>query len=249
MGILRHKGYIERDYAEVPEFSAYNEFAGDRIPRSEWKERIEHLNEIGGQPYHWHKRFGKIKNQKSTNYCWCYGTVAALETSMIMSGVSGIELNAHAVAYKGKHGANRGGYGVEACRYIEQYGVPEIRVMPEFTRTTKWSAEVQENAKLNGLADFSELGRSDFEGVVSALIGPRPSPVTLAFSWWRHLVCGLGVAIKGDDFGLIIANSWGTRYSAGGLSGGYGIIWGRKAVPFESVVARFADARWEPKNA
>ncbi len=240
-----NRGYIERDYVAVPEFSAFNEFSGDRLPRSQWKERVEHLDAIKGQPYHWHKKYCKIKNQRSTNYCWCYGTVAALETSLATSGIGGIELNAHATAYRGKRGVNRGGYGVEACRYIQDFGVPEESVLSEFTKTRNWSEDVQKNAALHGLADFRELGRSDFEGVVSALIGPDPSPVTLAFSWWRHLVCGLGVAINGSDVGLIIANSHGTRYKAGGLSGGYGIIWGSRAVPFESVVVQFPRARWE----
>lgn len=245
----RHRGYIERDWSEYPEFCSYPEFSAGYIPRSEWVDRIEHLNQIKAQPVHWHKAKCQIKQQARTNYCWAYGTVSGIETAYAMSGVSDIELNAHAVAYRGKRGANKGGFGLEACHYIQDAGIPETKVLAEFTRQTKWSDEVATNAQQHKLYEFEELPRDDaFEAVVSALIGKSPCCATVAFSWWRHLCLAVGVAVrKRSQFGLIVANSWGKNWSAGGEVGGYGIIWDEKgkADPFEAIAIRGVKARKE----
>lgn len=168
------KGYIPRDYEEVPEFSAYREFTGPRVPRSEWKERIEYLNEIKAQPVHWHKKDVEILNQKSWGYCWMYGTVACVANAYAHQGTGDPRFNAHAVAYRGKKGVNRGGFGVEACRYIQDWGIPTKDSIPEYTKSTRWSEEASRDAAQHKLVDFEELGRDDFDGVVSALIGPDP---------------------------------------------------------------------------
>lgn len=245
----RYRGYVERDYKSYPEFGSYREFSGGYIPRSEWIGRIEHLNEIKGQPVHWHKAKCQIKQQARTNYCWCYGTVSGIETAYAMSGISDIELNAHAVAFRGKRGANKGGFGLEACHYVQDYGIPETQVLAEFTKTVRWSDPVQQNASQHKLYEFEELPRNDsFEAVASALLGDKPCSCTVAFSWWRHLVLAVGVAVRRrNQFGLIIANSWGKNWSLGGEVGGYGIIWDErgKADPFEAIAIRGVKARKE----
>lgn len=240
------KGYIDRSYVDVPEFSAYPEFSGARIPRSEWKERVDYLDDMESQPYHWHRHGQPIMNQKNWPYCWSYGTVAAIKTAYSIQGVGHVDLNAFALAYKIKGGKRRGGFAVEACKGVQEFGIPTHSSLKEFTRTTNWSDKVSDDASRHKLVEFEELGRRDFEGVISALIGPRPCPVTLAFSWWKHLVVGLGVTFnKSGDIGIIIANSWGTGWGDGGLSKGYGIIWGDKAVPYEAVAVRAIKAREE----
>lgn len=240
------KGYVERSYVDVPEFSVFNEFSGPRLPRHEWKDRIDYLNELQIQPYHWHKHEQTIMNQRAYPYCWAYGTVGAVKTAYSIQGAGHIDLNAFALAYRIKNGARRGGFAVEACKGIQKWGVPTHKSLPEFTHTTSWDRKVQAEADLHKLVEFEELGRRDFDGVVSALIGPRPSPTTVAFSWWKHLVLAVGVTYdRHGEFGLIIANSWGKRWSGGGKGGGYGIIWGEKAVPFESVAVRAVKARKE----
>jgi len=245
---LLGKGYILRDYKSVPEFSAYPEYSGRRHDRSQWKQLIDMHNANQSMPVHWHKKYCKIKSQKRTNYCWMFGTVACVENRLAHQGISGVDLCAFATAYRGKQGRNRGGYGVEACRYIDQFGIPDCKVYPNFSKDMSlWKRpEVIASSSANKIVSFNELGRNDFEGAVSALIDDvDPRPVTLALSWWRHLVCGLGVAYNGRDYGIIIANSHGTQYSAGGEKNGYGILWGRKAVPFESVAVGTVLARKE----
>ncbi len=120
----RFRGYEKRDYKAFPSFCEYPEWSSGYLPRSEWKERIDYLNSIKSQPVHWHKKRCKIKNQLASNYCWSFGTVSAVETAYAMSGIEGLELNAHAVAYRGKKGRNRGGFGLECCKLIQEAGIP-----------------------------------------------------------------------------------------------------------------------------
>jgi|TARA_Y100000033_G_C2733327_1_gene104562 hypothetical protein len=239
------KGYRNRSYVEHPEFSAYPEYSGGRLPRSEWKGRIDHLNEIGGQPYHWHKAEGNkiIHSQRSTPYCWMYGTVAAVQNCLLRQGVGYVNLNPFATAYLGKRGRLRAGYGIEACKYIEDYGITEKEHLPEFTRTMRWSGEAKENAKKHKLVDFEELPKNSTDAVINAILCER-CPVTVAFSWWRHLVCCVGVERKGDDYGLIIVNSWGTNWG----NNGYETLWGKKSVPFEAVAVRQVRSRDETND-
>jgi hypothetical protein len=127
---------------------------------------------------------------------------------------------------------------------IQQYGIPQTSVLPEYTKTRRWSNEVQSNADKHKMVSFMEIGRRDLDSVVSALLMSQCA-ITVAFDWWRHLVVALGVAYKGGEWGLIVANSWGTKWSQGGESGGYGIIWGKKAIPFEAVAVKYVKAREE----
>lgn len=244
--VTQGRGYVERDYASVPQFSAYPEAAASRLPRSEWKSRIDHLNELGAQPFHWHKRYVKIRSQSRFPYCWSYGTVCAMETAYAMQGVGSPHLNGHALAYRGKKGKLHGGFATEACKYIEKYGVPQESVLKGYVRQRSWSNEVQANADKHKLVQFEEIAKNDIDALVSCLIGEDPQPSTIALSWWKHLVCALGVTMdRRGNVGIIFANSWGTKYKEGGLDGGYGILWGRKAIAYEAVAVRHVKARSE----
>ena len=241
------KGYELRDYESETPFCTFREYSGERLPQNEWKDRIDYLNELKGQPVHWHKRYsGMILNQKSTNYCWQYSVIAGMKNAYARQGIGEVHLNAYATAYKGKRGANRGGYVLEGARYVQEFGVCEESVLPEFTKSYRWSRDQQANAAKHKLAEFEEFGRSDLDGVVSALIGPQPCAVAIALSWWRHAVCAVGAVLdRSRQIGLIIANSWGTKWSSGGEHNGYGIIWGSKAIPYEAIAIRHVTARKE----
>jgi len=148
-----------------------------------------------------------------------------------------------ATAYLGKRGRMKGGFGVEACGYIQEYGIVEEEYLPEFTKTFRWSDDAKENARKHKLVDFEELPKNSMESVVDAILCER-CPVTVAFSWWRHLVCCVGVVVKGDDFGLICVNSWGSNWG----DNGYTTLWGKKAVPYESVAVRQVRSREETND-
>lgn len=245
---LEKRGYILRDYESYPETYNLPRFASKYIPSTEWRERIDYMNSIRGQCFYWHKALGDnvVMNQRNTNYCWMYGTVAAIKNCYATQGVGNLNLNAHAVAYMGKRGRNVGGFGAEACDYIMQYGIPQQSALPEFTRTLRWDRLVRADASRHNIVAFSEIGRNNFEGVVSTLLADDPAPCTVAFDWWGHLVCALAVTYdKNGQFGLVVVNSYGKKWGAGGESKGYGVVWGDKAVPFESIAVRNVRARSE----
>jgi hypothetical protein len=54
----------------------------------------------------------------------------------------------------------------------------------------------------------------------------------------------VGVAVKGDGFGLICVNSWGSNWA----ENGYTTLWGKKAVPFEAVAVRQVRSREETND-
>jgi len=235
------KGFNLRDYDEHPEFSGFAQY-GSRYPRSEWASRVDHLNETRSQALHWHQSHCRIKNQRSTSLCWMYGVVAGLENRLAASGTP-TELNAYATAYKYRGTDRRGGFGLEAAKVIGSIGVCETSALPEFRKTKRWNATVTANASRHKIAEFYEIGKNDLDGAISSLLDGYPC--TFAISSWRHLVLGVGVARRRNDWGVVFANSWGTRYKRGGIGDGYGILWGKEAVPYEAIVIKHAKARSE----
>jgi C1A family cysteine protease len=237
---VRGKGLALRDYSEHPEFSGYSQFT-DRIPRNEWVSRVEYLNETNSQPYHWHKAYCPIKNQGSTSLCWMFGLVSGVENRLAAAGTP-VELNPYATAYKARGTDRKGGFGLEAAKIVNEIGCPSTKTSPGFKKTQRWDKETTKDANRHKIAEFHELGKDDLDGAISALLSGYPC--TLAISSWRHLVLGVGV-VRGRDWGVIFANSWGKRFAKGGMRDGYGVLWGKNAVPYESIVIKHAKARSE----
>lgn len=234
------KGYELRDYKEAPEFSGFNEYSGDRLPTSQWKQRIDYMNTIMAMPYHFHKSFCKIQNQRRTSLCWMYGTVAGVANRLASQGAGFVDLNAYAVGYKYKGTDRKGGFGLEAAKAINVFGIPEKDEIPEFKKTRDWPDRVKKSAKRYKIVDFEEIGKNDLHGAINAIL--HGYPTTFAIESWRHLVLGVGVVYQANEYGVVYANSWGTRYSSGGIGDGYGILWGKKATPYESIVIKHAGA-------
>ena len=235
------KGLVLRDYKEHPEFSGFAQYQS-RYPRSEWASRVDHLNEHKAQAIHWHQKYCKIHSQRSTSLCWMYGCVAGVENRLAASGTP-VELNPYATAYKYRGTDRRGGFGLEAAKVINSIGVPRKSVLPEFTKTRSWDRDVSRDAGRHKIAEFYEIGKNDLDAAISALLDGYPC--TFAISSWSHLVLGVGVTRGRNDWGVIFANSWGTRYKRGGIGDGYGILWGKEAIPYESIVIKHAEARSE----
>lgn len=241
-------GYEPRDYEQFPEGFAYSMYSGEIYPRSDWKELIELQKSNETRPLDVHK-YNKVPvlNQGRYGYCWMYGCVNAVLNRYAAQGIDPVpDLNAHATAAMRKRYQNRGGFGVEAAEAIQKYGIPEYSVWPEFSnnRSLENDPDVRASCDKHKLVTFEELPREDiFDIVVSSIISPTdPSPCTLAYSHWRHLVCGLEVRYRGSgrsvEWGLGFVNSWGSKWG----DGGFGVLWGSKAVPFESVSVRSVKA-------
>ena len=244
-------GYESRDWSLHPQFSAHREYSGTIYPRKDWVELIELQKKNRSSPMVIHKG-NKIPvgNQSAFPFCWCWATIACVSNRYAAQGIDPVPpLNPHATACMGKRYRRQGGFGVEATQYIQQYGIPTLDVWPAYSmdRSLEKDPEVIESCKKHKLVTFQEMPRNSFDAVMSALIDPvDPSPCTLAFSWWRHMVAGLQGLYRGSgrniEWGFGFVNSWGAKWG----NKGFGTVWNSKAKPFESVAVRAVKATQEP---
>jgi hypothetical protein len=205
------------------------------VPRSEWKDRIEEKERKGLFPADWLKRGNvKVLNQRSWGYCWIYGVVGAMQLRYAMTGQRAPHLNPFFPGWLGKRGANQGGWGGEALRYIEQFGVPLESVFPgqPTSRAQFDRHEVKESAKLHKVWKFRELQRNSLQALMNMWLSDSPMPVSQAYNWWGHLVYAVKPVVIGrNEFGTLIMNSWGEGWGERGL----GIIAENKATSAEQI--------------
>ena len=244
-------GYVPRDYDEFPEFSFFKPYEGPVYPRRDWVELIElQRNKYKTSPLLVH-RYNKIEpmNQGAFGYCWMYSIIGAILNRYASQGIDPVpNLSAHAVAAMHKNYKNEGGFCIEAAHAVQKIGAPTADVWPGYSmdRTLEQKPKVAESRKLHRLVDFQEHARDQvFEETMSALICPiNPSPVAVAFSWWRHAVAALAGTYRKRgrrvEFGIEFVNSYGPKWN--GRRRGFGTVWGSKAVPFESVTVRAVSA-------
>lgn len=230
-------GYVPRDYTKDPVGFSIPEFTGKVYPRSEWDELIDLQEKNQSSPWHWHVQNCEIKSQARTNFCWCFGTVSGVETRYAMTGINPPNLSPTSTACLIKDFKNQGGWGTEACRGIQKYGIAEHRHWPtnSFDRTLPVRHDVRSNMHMHDLIDFEDLGYNRFDAVMSALLDPHdPSPVTGGFMYsfsGPHLVLLLRAVKVGGEYGVVFANSWGKGWGVEG----YGVLVGKDAIPQEAV--------------
>jgi C1A family cysteine protease len=209
-------GGMNRDYAAAPFGSASRPskqfqytFESDR---GKLRDRIQRADENKTTPDDWRIAAGvPIMNQGSWGYCWIFGVVGAMMNAYAMTGGVVPSLNAFPTGYRIKNGRNEGGWGEEALRGIEQYGVVEESLWPgNEARMQNWDRqEVKANAILHKVTESLELPRRDILALVSVLTDPRnPRPVTVGYDWWGHLIYAVRAGWKDGKFLVKIVNSW-----------------------------------------
>lgn len=225
-----------------------SEWNGDIIPESQWEELIRWHDENQTTPDH-HRLYKEvpITDQNGFPYCWMFGVVGAMMTSMAQSGIDVPFLSATYTAAMGKGWVKRGGWGAEAIGYIKKYGVPTNDVYPQHAFDRKLAA--QESVKRSAAAcdelEFIKLptdrGSVPLEVVASVLLDPEnPMPISTAFNWWGHLTYSskFGRDSRGR-WGHKNVNSWKESWGQKGCS----FIVGSKARPNEAIAIRSVKAR------
>lgn len=237
-------GYIPRNYEAYPVGYAHPVYDGPRYSISELAELDELNKKERYSPYYIEKDNNlPVDSQGSWGYCWCWGVGNAMMNRLAAMGLDPTpRLNPHSTAYLGKRGRNQGGFGTEATRYIEQFGMAEQKDWPGHKRISRPSQELKDAMAVNKLVQFKELPARDLVAVASAILCPeRSSPVSVAFNWWRHLVCAVDAHVVSGKIELVIKNSWGPNWKGDGFD----TLRGRKAVPDEAIVVESVLGREE----
>lgn len=237
-------GYEPRPYDTQPEGFFAPVFNSPIIPRSQWDDHIKRQEDEQSSPDHWRIRGGvPVLDQNGYGYCWMYGPVGAIMTAYAQTGGYVPHLSAMGPAAQGKNWRNQGGYGGEAIRYIERFGIPELSVWPEHKndRSLPNKPEVKASAEKHKVVEFLELPRSNFNALMSVLLDPiNPRPVTMALNWWGHLVYGVkAVKISAGKYGVKIVNSWKPSWGDQGTS----VLTESKATAFEQIAIQRVKVR------
>ena len=231
-------GMTPRDYAAAPFGSASRplyqyQYESDR---NKLRDRIKRADENKATPDDW-RIAGEVPvfDQGQYGYCWLYATVGAMSTAYAMTGIKVPELNPFPTAYRGKNGRNQGGWGEEALRYIEQFGVVEASLWRGHeAKMSNWDRnEVKENAALHKVTQSLELPQKNILALISVLTDPKwPRPVILGLSWWGHEVYGVrALAMEGGKFGVKFVNSWKPTWGEQGC----GVLTESKATADEQI--------------
>lgn len=231
-------GMTPRDYAAAPFGSASRplyqyQYESDR---GKLRDRIKRADENKATPDDWMVAGDvEILDQGQYGYCWMYGTVGAMLTTYAMTGQKAPRLNPFPTAFRGKQGRNQGGWGEEALRYINEFGVVENSLWPGLeAKMSNWDRqEVKDNAKQHVVTQSLELPTNDLYALISVLTDPKlPRPVSIGLPWWGHLVYAVrAMILDGGLFGIKFVNSWKITWG----DKGRGILTENKARAAEQI--------------
>jgi hypothetical protein len=209
-------GGMQRDYNSAPFGSASRPSRDFRYTfesdRGKLRDRIQRADENKATPDDWRISADvPVLDQGQWGYCWFFGCCGAMLNCYAMTGGVVPDLNPFPTAYRIKNGRNEGGWGEEALRGIEQYGVVEESLWSGHeAKMSNWDRqEVKANAALHKVTESLELPRRDILALVSVLTDPsRPRPVTVGYDWWGHLIYAVRAGWKDGKFVVKIVNSW-----------------------------------------
>lgn len=225
-------GLIPRDYDVTPEGSFCAPFDMTPFDKATWAERLEsqtrnkaRLSDLLAH-FKW-----KIKNQGQTPLCWAFAAVGAVECAILQRHRKLISLSPASVGQliQGPNGM-QGGWSSEAIKKIAEAGIAPSSLWPDNKYGRAYDNEETKAArKAYMLTEWLDLKRRNFDQVATCLL--MGFPVAVGYNHWSHAIYAVDLVKQGSDWGVLIANSWGTGWS----ENGYGVLMGSKAVPDDAT--------------
>lgn len=216
----RGKGF---SLSTKPEKTSLKPFAGNKYPRSDWRELMDMQEKQQSSPWHHWKAAGvAVKDQKSSSWCWCFGTTGAIQNRYAQQGMGDVQLSAASVAGPiMDYDKDQGGWGQYAVEYVQEHGIADQSVWPELSvsRKLESSRKVADNRYQYDICDFQMHDPFDLDSVVSSLLCPiDPQPVTVGYLWWGHLIFANRATFVDGQIALTIVNSWGDSWNGDGTA-------------------------------
>lgn len=204
------------------------------IPRDQWAERIKE-REQGGAILSLICRDRQVpaSNQDSTNFCWTYGVVTAINVMRAYRNMPYVEFARESVAAPIKGYRNNGGWGDQALAYIVEHGIMPQSLWPRHHYSTSRynTAENLAIAAQYKVEEFLVLQDRNFAQLMTSLLEDNASGV--GYEFWSHEVCAVDPVVVGSNrFGVRIWNSWGNSYG----DQGFAILDESKASPDDAVI-------------
>jgi len=201
-------GLVPRNFRKVPcgSIPGTPMSAIQRIPRSEWKERIRDLVAAKAQLSdqrltHLSGSHIPSRDQNGRGYCWAHSTVSAAILSRMNSNMPYEDLSAYAIACIIKNFRDQGGWNGESMEFLRLRGCPTSKFWPQKSVSrTNDNAATWENAAGFKDTEWDDIPEGDFDlQTTYNLIG---IPYALDLNWWSHSICGADAVDGSVSFGV-----------------------------------------------
>jgi hypothetical protein len=242
--VLYPKGFETGLEIEAPGYGTQEGYAGVAepfpssllFPRSEWQARIAEQTERRSDLTSIARSNGvKVKNQRSTNFCWIFGPTLAAEMVRAVQNQPHVSLSPASAGSLIKNFRNQGGWGREGLQWIVDKGVAPSEFWPDAAIDRRYATPENAARAMNYRVDeWWVLQPRNHDQVVACLL--RGIPVSVGFNWWghqvtySHLVWRDGVAVP------VLWNSWSESWGTGGL----GELHGSRMLADDAVAPRTA---------
>lgn len=225
-------GLIPRDYTETPEGSFCAPWTLPNIPRGEWKERIKDREKYKARISDVYSHFGrKVKNQGKTPLCWSFAATSCVESAILVRHRKLISLSPASVGQliQGVNGM-AGGWSSNAIKKIAEAGIVPSSLWPDNKYGKQYdNQETKAERKKYLLTEWLDLKRRSFDQLMTAVLMNFTTAIGL--NWWAHAIKAVDPISEGNEFGVLIENSWGPDWN----DDGYSVLMEEKATPDDAV--------------
>ena len=232
-GEQKSRGWIphQEPYGSKPYATPFNL---PTIPRSEWPARIAELERNEASLQHLIDHAGlPVKDQARTNYCWINNVAHGLEINRLVMGLPKVLLSPASAGGPITGFRNVGGWSTPGLKWVAEKGlVPVDRWPANAIDRRYYTAENQQIALQYRFTEWWELRPRNFDQVATCLL--LGVPVLVGLNWWRHAVTYIKLVQHGGGFGVLINNSWGTRWGENGRA----VLSESKATPDDAIAPR-----------